>query len=186
MKELTGRISAIIKRQYRLSLSTKKQEHLLWEDMKKLHADNDWRSGVYEGDKCIETVFTIADKTPGTYTYWISDNELHCMVKILNRYSSDMATEIFVLASHFNNNMRHGTVEVDAVSSIVSYRMKQNTLIPCLYSNEYYHQLMMHYSTSKDIYWAFERLMGERDEPALIFADLLNMRDERQENSENN
>lgn len=186
MRELIGRITSFIRRLYRLSLTISNQEVVVWEDMKKLHAECEWRSGVFEADRCIETVFPIAENTSGLYMYWVTENELHCVVKVLDGYSPELATEIFVLASHFNNHLKHGTVEVNVSSSTVSYRLKQNVLIPCLYAEESYHQLMMHYNTSKDVYWAFQRLVRDSEDPALIFADLLNMRDERQEKSENN
>ena len=43
----------------RLSLSFKKQEEIVWSDLKKLHAASDWQSGVYEKEKYIETFFQI-------------------------------------------------------------------------------------------------------------------------------
>jgi hypothetical protein len=35
-----------------------------------------------------------------------------------------------------------------------------------------------HYNTSKDIYWAFQKLVLENEIPALIIADLLKKNDE--------
>ena len=42
---------------YRLALNFKKQEEIVWNDLKKLHADSEWLSGVYEKEKNIESIF---------------------------------------------------------------------------------------------------------------------------------
>ena len=46
-----NKIKFYLKRIYRLSLSFKKQEALVWQELKKLHADTDWKHGVYEKEK---------------------------------------------------------------------------------------------------------------------------------------
>lgn len=174
------------KRGYRSMLNSAKQEALVWEDMKKLHAEAEWRSGVYESDRCIETVFSIAEETPGVYRYWITENELHCTVKVLDEFSLELTTDIFVLASHFNNHMKNGVVEVNVDAATVSYRLKQNTLVPCLYEGEIYQQLITHYDISKDVYWAFQRLVREDEEPAIIFADLMKKINQNRAEAETN
>ena len=40
-------------------------------------------------------------------------------------------------------------------------------------------QTSRHYATSKDVYWAFNKLLNEQEEPALIMADLIRMKDEK-------
>ena len=77
---------AYFKRAYRLSLSFKKQEELVWQDLKKVHSDAQWRSGVYEKEKYIETVFEIANEKPGTFYYMIYDGNYHCRVKIIESF----------------------------------------------------------------------------------------------------
>jgi hypothetical protein len=173
MRRLWSNIRIMAKRGYRSILTSAKQEAVVWEDMKKLHAEAQWRSGVYESDRCIETVFQIAEETPGVYRYWITENELHSMVRVLDGYNPELTTDIFVLASHFNNLLKNGTVEVNVETSTVTYRLKQNVLIPSLYTGEIYNQITMHHSTSQDVYWAFQKLVFEGEEPALIIADLL-------------
>jgi hypothetical protein len=42
-----------------------------------------------------------------------------------------------------------------------------------LFNGEIYDQLICHYNASKDIYWAFQKLVEENEVPAIIIADLL-------------
>lgn len=185
MKNILQNMRAFVNRAYRLTLDADKQEKLVWEDLKKLHAEAEWSSGVFEADKYIETVFSIADKTPGIYHYLLVDNELHSLVKIIEGLEPELISDAFLLASHFNNRLKVGVVEVDVSSSSVFYRVKKDILIPLLYTGDIYDQLMVHYNTSKDIYWAYQKLANENDEPAIIFADLLRKRDEKQSKTEN-
>ena len=177
MRKIVERIKAALYRAYRLSLTNEKQESLVWQDLKELHVKAEWRTGIYEADKYLETVFSIADETPGVYQYWITENELHFLVKVLDGFSPEMATDVFVLASHFNNLLKLGVVEVNVNSSSVSYRIKKDILVPLIYKDEIHNQLMIHYNTSKDVYWAFQKLIEENEEPALIIADLLKSRE---------
>jgi len=48
-----------------------------------------------------------------------------------------------------------------------------------LYSGELYDQLIRHQNISKDIYWAFEKLINENEAPAIIISDLINKNKER-------
>jgi hypothetical protein len=158
---------------YRLALSFKKQEELVWKELKKLHADADWKHGVYEKDKYIETIFELGKEKGGAFYYMIYDGSFHCRVKILEDYPVELTTDLFILAAHFNNLLNNGVVIVNVQSHYVEYHQKRDLLIPLLYTSETYGQLMRHYNTSKDIYAAFQRLIIEQEAPAIIIADLL-------------
>ena len=49
------KIKFYLQRIYRLSLSFKKQEEIVWTELKKLHVNARFNSGVYEKDRFIET-----------------------------------------------------------------------------------------------------------------------------------
>ena len=174
-----NRVKAFLMRIYRISRSKESQQNMVWEDLKKLHTEAEWKCGVYEADKYLETIFPIAEETPGFYQYMFFEQDFHCLVKVLDEYRPELATNVFLLASHFNNLLKDGVVEIDVNSSSVLYRVKRDVLVPLLYSGEIYNQLMFHYNTSKDIYWAFQKLAADNEEPALIIADLMRKRDQR-------
>ena len=166
-------IKYYIKRIYRISLSFKKQEELVWQELKLLHAHSDWKHGVYEKEKYIETIFELGKETGGAFYYMIYDGSFHCRVKILEDYPNELTTDLFILAAHFNNLLNNGVVIVNVQNHFVEYHLKINLLIPLLYTDETYGQLMRHYNTSKDVYSAFQRLIIEQEAPAIIIADLL-------------
>lgn len=168
-----NKIKFYLQRIYRLTLSFKKQEELVWKELKKLHADADWRHGVYEKEKYIETIFKIGKEQGAAFYYMIYDGNFHCRVKILKGYPADLTTDLFILAAHFNNLLNNGVVVVNVNSHYVEYHQKRDLLIPLLYNFEIHGQLRGHYNTSKDIYAAFQRLIIEEEAPAIIIADLL-------------
>ena len=167
------RIKYYFKRIYRLSLNHKKKEEIFWKDLKKLHADVEWPSGVYEKEKYIETAFGIGDDRAEFFYYMVYDGYFHCRVKVLDAYPVELTTELFILAAHFNNIMNYGVVVVNVDSGFVEYHLKNNLLLPLLYHGEIYNQIITHYDISKEIYFAFQRLVVEGEAPAIIIADLL-------------
>jgi hypothetical protein len=168
-----NKIKFYLKRIYRLSLSFKKQEEIVWEELKKLHADADWKHGIYERDKYIETIFEISKEQGSIFYYMIYDDCFHCRVKILEDYPTELTTDLFILAAHFNNLLNNGVVIVNVNSNYVEYHQKRDLLIPLLYNSEIHGQLNRHHKTSKGIYSAFQRLVIEQEAPAIIIADLL-------------
>lgn len=180
------RIKFYFQRIYRISVSFKKREEIVWRDLKKMHKEAEWRSGIYENEKCIETAFAINENTFETYFYMLYYGEFHCRVKILHQIPTELTTDIFILASHFNNVLNHGSVVINVQEGYVEYHQKKNILVPLLYNGDIYAQLSEHYSTSKDVYAAFQRLILDEEAPAIIIADLLNSKkNEDREGSEN-
>jgi hypothetical protein len=177
MKSLSA-IKFYFQRVYRLTLSPKKQQDVVWNDLIKLHKEANWKSGVFEKDKYIETTFTFKKGKYGTFYYMIYDGFFHCKVKILETFPLELTTDLFVLAAHFNNLLNEGVVIVNTESQYVEFYLKKDLLINLLYSGELYNQLIKHYDISKDIYAAYQRLIIEQEAPAIIIADLLREKEE--------
>ncbi len=163
-----------LQRIYRLSLSVQKQELIVWKDLKNLHQEAKWKSGIYEKEKTIETSFEICDGRQETFYYVLYDGYYYCAVKVLKNFPTELTTDIFILAAHFNNLLNNGVVVINVNGGYVEYRQKRELLIPLLYGGDTYEQMMCHYNTTKDIYSAFNRLIEEQEAPAIIIADLLN------------
>jgi hypothetical protein len=179
-----NKIKFYLQKIYRLTLSFKKQEEIVWKELKKLHADAEWKSGVYEKEKYIETIFEISNEQGGIFYYMIYDASFHCRVKILENYPTELTTDLFILAAHFNNLLNNGVVIVNVNNHYVEYHQKKDLLIPLLYNSEIHGQLIRHYNTSKDIYSAFQRLVIEQEAPAIIIADLLSKNEKENEKDE--
>lgn len=178
------RIKFYIEQIFRLLLSIKKQEELVWKDLKNFHSKSKWKYGIYESDKYIESIFEIGNDQGAIFYYMIYDQYFHCRVKVLENYPIDLTTDLFVLATHFNNLLNNGVVKVNVNGNYIEYHQKRDLLIPLLYSGEIHSQITSHFNTSKDIYLAFQRLVIENDPPALIIADLLNSNERRDQENE--
>lgn len=166
------------KRLYKLSLNAEKQDLMAWRELKQMHFDAGWKSGIYESEMQIVTSFEIGNENSAKFGYSIENREFHCRVNIVENYSPELTTDFFILATHFNNLLNKGKVEIDVNERIVSYNYRCDLLVPLLYPGEYYDKMLVHHRTSKDIYWAFEKLMYENEEPALIISDLMNKKKE--------
>ena len=175
MNNIINRMFKFLRKIYRIAISKKHFEDIVWRDLKKLHKDSDWNHGIFESDKHIEAEFEIGENIGATYYYMVYDGFYHCRVKILNNIPIDIASELFILASHFNNLLNTGVVVVNVQSGYVEYHIKNDYIVNVIYPAELHSQLVRHYSTSKDIYWAFNKLVNENEEPSLIIADLMRM-----------
>jgi len=170
---VVDKIKMYLKRIYRITRSIERQEEIVWNDLKKFHAGTDWKSGVYERERYIETIFGLSEERYDTFYYMIYDGRYHCRVKVLENYPEDLATEVFILASHMNNVLNNGVVIVNVNSGYVEFHQKRDLLVPLIYTDDIHYQLLGHYNTSKDMYMAFRRLVIEQEAPAIIIADLL-------------
>lgn len=179
-----NKLSSYLKRIYRISVNAQKQEDIFWSDLKKLHDDLEWSHGVYEKDKFIEAIFEISDGQAGKFYFMVYDSCFHCRAKILEDFSIELTTDLFILAAHFNNLLHHGIVIVNVNSRYIDYHHKRDLLIPLLYNGEIKNQIARHFSAAKDIYSAFQRLVEEQEAPAIIIADLLNKNEREGENAE--
>jgi len=94
---------------------------------------------------------------------------------MFNDFPIELTTEFFILAAHFNNLLNNGVVRVRVSTErrYVDYCDRRDILMPLLYIGELYGQLVRHYQTSKDVFWAFQKLVEENEAPAIIIADLL-------------
>lgn len=166
-----NRFSFYLKRMYRLTLNLKGQEELVWKELKKIQAN--WQHEVFEKKRYIETIFVMGKDQAAAFYYAIYEGSIHYRVKILEDYPIELTTDLFILAAHFNNVLNDGVVVVNVHCLYVEYHQKSELLIPLLYNDEIDRQLRRHFDNSEDIYAGFQRLIIEKEAPAIIIADLL-------------
>lgn len=169
---------------YRLSRNHQKQEEIVWNNLKKMPDKMGGRCGVYEKDRYIETNLAFDDKTGCTFYYMIYDMAFHCRVRVLENFPTELTTDLFILAEHFNNILSDGVVKINVDDRCIEYHQKLNLLIPLLYDSAIYGQISRHYNVAKDIYSAFLRLVEEQEAPAIIIADLIRSIEEKDNNRE--
>ncbi len=178
MKSFFIRLKYYLLRIIRISYSVKARENFVWKELKKLQSAAKWHHGIYESDRYVETTFAISEDNPAQYFYMIYDGNFHCRVKIHDNYPVELTTQLFILASHFNNLLNSGVVVVNVDKRYIEYHLKTDILIPTMYTGEIQEIIVRHFNISKDIFWAFNELIYKNEEPALIIADLLRSKNE--------
>jgi hypothetical protein len=166
-----------------LYLDLQQQKACVWDKLIRLHADNHWRHGVYEQEKYIESTFQIAENTDAFYRYILAEEDVHFESCILHSFPQEITTDLFVLAAHFNNLLTFGKVVVDVNRQIVLFTHQNEASFYAVYPVKIEYHLSRHYHISKDIYWAFQKLLTEQEEPAFIIAELITIQKNSQENT---
>lgn len=175
-------IKAYFRSIHRLSLSLAKRQAIVWADLKNIFTTLGWKHGVYEDDKYIQLTFEIGENDTAHFFYQITDEEIEVQAHLLKDFPSELTTEIFVLATHFNNLLRRGTVTINTSYNHVEYTVKQDILKSYLYPEEIETCLIKHHRTADNvIYPAFHRLIYENEAPAIIIADLLKGMEDKSE-----
>lgn len=163
-----------------------KQKEIVWDELIRLHRNRNWRFGVFENQNYVESTFQISENTDAIYHYLIYDQHLHFDVNVIDSFPPEITTDLFVLAAHFNNLLTFGKVVVDVNKNYVYFSFQNELLFYSVFPEKIELDLSRHYQISKDVYWAFQKFMTEREEPVIIIGDLMNKYKMRQENTNEN
>jgi len=166
---------------FRISFNYNRQEELVWNDLKEYHKIQEYNSGVFEKEKTIESEFPILEEKFLKFTYFTQNGKLHFTSLILNKYDPDIASEVFILATHFNNILNEGSVIVNPIHLCVQFVLKTSYIANIVYPADKHRYTKMHYDSSIDVFWAFVKLVTEKEDPAIIIADLLRKKKELNE-----
>jgi hypothetical protein len=157
----------------------------VWDELTRLHRNRNWRFGVFESENYVEAIFHISEDTDEFYRYLLYDQQLHFDVRVLHSFPPEITTDLFVLAAHFNNLLTFGKVVVDVNRNNVAFNFNNELQLYSVFPEKIELDLSRHYQISKDVYWAFQKFVSEREEPVIIIGELLNMHKVRRENTEN-
>jgi hypothetical protein len=169
-----NQIKFYLKRIYLLGLNKTKQESIVWNNLKKLHEKSNWNFGVFEKEKYIETIFEMEKGSLLKFYYMLIEDQIYFRSRMFENFPEEITTEIFILASHFNNILNDVGVIINTDNRYVEYNVKREMLITLLYPGEINKTTNFHFNLSNDIYYSFKRLIEENESPAIIIADLLN------------
>lgn len=160
----------------------------VWESLKKYHKENGVNYGTYEKEKYIETSFSLDNdnKIVKRYHYFIDEKNdfLKSIIYISEGFDSDKVKDILILASHFNSLISKGLIRVDTEKGTISMEYRISLLIPYIYEPEIHFQCLEHFNHSKDIVWAFNRLLIFDEDPVFIMVDLMKRVEEREFNKQ--
>jgi len=180
MKKLT----AFFRRIYRLS-TFRKYEDVVWKKLKKFLSKRGYHCGIYEDAKYIAITHLIEENKPVYFYYGISeDGFMYCDAIVLKDFPEELTTDFFIMASHFNNSLPlyRGKVIIDVHSQQVIYRRDLGILYPLVLDDHFSYFVDDHYDIMQDIHWAFDKLVEEQEDPAIVFADLMRMKEEQANN----
>ena len=147
----------------------------VWKELKKYFSIQKFDHGVYEDRKEIEAHYNINDSEIKSFWYWASkqENELYATTDILNSYPEESTIDIFILASHINSVIKRSKIVIDPEKSIVTL-VSKISLFDCLYESQLIQYLVCsHFEYTKDIDWAFKKLILEKEEPVFIINELI-------------
>jgi hypothetical protein len=166
-------------------LDESKQMECVWNELIKIHQESNWRFGIYESENYVETTFAISEEMQTTYRYLIYEQNLHFDVRVIDSFPTELTTDLFVLASHFNNLLMFGKVVVDVNRCNVLFSYQNEISFYSVFPEKIDHHISRHFHISRDVYWAFQKYLTEREEPVIIIGELLNLQRMRQENTNN-
>jgi hypothetical protein len=161
------------------------QKEYVWNEIIQLHRNRNWRFGVFENQNYLESTFQISENTDAFYHYLIYDQHLHFDVSVIDSFPPEITTDLFVLAAHFNNLLTFGKVVVNVNKNYVHFSFQNELSLYSVLPEKIELDLIRHYQISKDVYWAFQKFVSEREEPVIIISELMNKYKMRQENTEN-
>lgn len=173
-----------LRRLYRLSIHSNKWDDLVWNDLKKIHLDAKWRSGIHEHDKLIECSFNIEDSKVLSYLHFIRNGQFYARVTLVDEFEEELINDMFILTTHLNNILIRGQVTINPTNRSVNFTDYEPILIPLLYTGDIYEHITRHYNLSKTIYAAYNRLLYEGEAPAIIIADIINENKNEENNTE--
>lgn len=154
-------------------------EKTVWNELLKFNKSKGWKYGVFETEKYIETVFPIKENIPRHFFQMIYDDGLYFRVVLIEDFPIEATTDLFILATHFNNALSSGSITVNVKDRGVSYTIKNELDFYAAFPDKIERDISNHYFISQDILWAFEKYLNDKEDPAFIFADFMEMIQER-------
>ena len=172
-----------IRKIYRV-LNVKKRSKIVWEELIKMHKNENWHFGQFDNEKYIVTTFNLKDEIEQKFRYEVTQNSLKYHTFILDSFDEHKTTDIMVLASHLNSLLNFGKVSVNTKYNCVEFVHSGDLVTYMLFPGEIRSDLRVHYDITLDCFWAFSNLIETDDDPVFIISELLKRKDE--ENKTNN
>ena len=161
---------------FRKLKNNQNRSEYVWESLKNYHKKNGFNYTSSEKDKYIETIFSIDNENNivKRYHYLIDEKNdfLKSVIYISEGFDSNKSKDVLILASHFNSLMSKGLVRVNTQKGLISMEYRISLIVPYLCENEIHFQCLEHFNQSKDIVWAFNRLLVFDEDPVFIMVDL--------------
>lgn len=181
IKPMISKLFRFIKRTFRItyrSITIMKSVKYVWKELLKYHKNGDWRYGQY--DNYVDCNFVVDDQNTLRFIYEVENTGLTFRSFILVDFDEEISTQLMLLASHFNNLISFGIVQVNLKHHYVEFSYTRDLLVYSLYPTTINNDTLRHFDLTKNIFWAFNELVISGEEPVFIFSELLKrMEDEK-------
>lgn len=157
----------------------KHRSEIVWDELIKLHKQENWHFGQYDNEKCIRTSFVDENNNSLEFHYQMNEERLVFSAVIVFGFDEDNTNNVMVLSSHLNSLLNSGIVRVDIANNYVEFVYSGNLLVYMLYPGEIHRDLKRHFQISRDCYWAYSHLFNSGDDPVFVIAELLKMNEKR-------
>ena len=171
-----------IRKIYRV-LNVKKRSKIVWEELIKMHKNENWHFGQFDNEKYIVTTFNLKDEKEQKFRYEVTQNSLKYHTFILDSIDEHKTTDIMVLASHLNSLLNFGKVSVNTKYNCVEFVHSGDLVTYMLFPGEIRSDLRVHYDITLDCFWAFSNLIETDDDPVFVISELLKRKDEEDKTS---
>ena len=177
IKKTYKKIVLFLELQFYAMRGEKHHEQIVWKLLKKELKIVPFKHEVNESEKTVYTKFHLAPNILGRFWYMMFYDRLFFRAIIVPNYPVEQTTNIFILAQHFNNQVNHGSVVVDVPLNYIEFRTTYHFPEIIFTKNAIEKHIHYHYNISCDIYWAFNKMLTENEEPAYIIAELIAKRE---------
>jgi hypothetical protein len=161
-----------IRKIYRV-LNVKKRSKVVWEELIKMHKNENWHFGQFDNEKYIVTTFNLKDEKEQKFRYEVTQNSLKYHTFILDSFDEHKTIDIMVLASHLNSSLNFGKVSVNTKFNCVEFVHFGDLVTYMLFPGEIRSDLRLHYEITLDCFWAFSNLIETGDDPVFVFSELM-------------
>lgn len=176
-----GKIKNYLRNIYRLALPAEKQENLVWKEVLSFFEKEGWPVRIYEDRKIAAIRLPLSRDRDREFFFGISDHNFFCMVDVVSGFPDAVINDLFILATHYNNILNEGSVQVGVEERNVLFTATIQVIIPLLYRGVIEDQIFRHVSAAEDAFDIFEKLVYDGEEPAIIMAGLYLKSKERSE-----
>ena len=170
-------ISVYSKKIFRL-FRVKRRSEIVWNELVKLHKEENWNFGLYENEKYVLTTFGDENNNL-EFQYQVTDEKLVFRVRIASGFNEENTNDIMVLSSHLNSLLNFGMVRVSIKYNCVEFIYSGDILRYMIYPGEIHNDLDTHFQITKDCYWAYSHLLISGDEPVFVISELLKRNENR-------
>ena len=177
IKKTYKKIATFLQMQYYAMRGENYHEEIVWKKLKKTLKIAEFKYEVNEAKQTVYANFHLATNVIGNFWYMMYSKRLFFRAIIIHNYPVEQTTNIFILAQHFNNQVNHGSVVVDVRLNYIEFRTTYHFPEIIFTKNAIQQHINDHFNVSCDVYWAFNKMLTENEEPAYIIAELIAKRE---------